>query len=208
MEARQESLFNNTDSYWRVQSLADHKKTAQMSNITCGKRDCTPSSTPLRPDMTGLRTARHLEKTTVLFTKLQGSLLLKPGVLWQIGQHGGCYDPSMVKRRERYVQKTWCRSNEAKAASSGAIWQTQISWKSSIFPYCSSTQDPHLLQCSLGPQESSPRTWPLSIQPFLHSADAWQTDTPCYKSTSCNRLPPNNSSNISNKSTHARMHAD
>jgi len=39
--------------------------------------------------------------------RAQGSLLLMLGVLRRIGQHGGWYDPSTVKQRERLVKRLW-----------------------------------------------------------------------------------------------------
>jgi len=39
---------------------------------------------------------------------------------------------------------------------------------------------PHLIQCVLGPHESLSQTASRSVQPFLHSSSAWQTDRPRY----------------------------
>jgi len=37
-------------------------------------------------------------------------------------------------------------------------------------------RDSHLIQCFLGPRESSPQAGPRSVQPSLHSEAVWQTD--------------------------------
>jgi len=37
--------------------------------------------------------------------RAQGIFLLMLGVLWQISLHGGHYDPSTVKRRERQTER-------------------------------------------------------------------------------------------------------
>jgi len=65
---------------------------------------CPPSHTSLSHVTTGLRTIWHLEETTMKMLGGAGhhehrALFLMLGVLWPIGQHGGCYDPSTVKRR-------------------------------------------------------------------------------------------------------------